>query len=189
VVAQDLPDHLRQPGLLRIPEVQKELMLSPEDIERTGRLAQNASEKYRLSMEEVRGVEDSRRNDKQKECEKALNKEIADSLADLLTPKQLTRFRQIELRWRGPAALEDDEVHQRLKLSDEQRRTVARLAEDARRALSNAPGTAQPASTSAGGRMQIQQRYMDQVIDVLNDEQKAAWKILTGEPFAFKVAS
>jgi len=183
---QELPFHLRQPGLLLNKGVREELKLSEEEAEKVRMLAQEAREKYQLSRQMLQEVEASGRLDKEKEYEEALNAEVADSLADMLRPKQLRRFGQIELQWRGPAALNDREVRRRLDLTDEQRREVDRLTADLTRELQATPRDGQPAAEAGARREDIRKRALEKTAALLSDVQKKAWKEMVGEPFEFK---
>ncbi|MEJ7636528.1 MAG: hypothetical protein WKF75_00700 [Singulisphaera sp.] len=182
---QELPPHLRQPGLLRNQGVQEELKLTEEEAEKAKKLAQEAQEKYQLSRQMLRELKASERSDKEREYEDALNVEVSNSLADMLRPKQLRRFGQIELQWRGPAALNDREVRRRLELTDDQRREVARLDADSRREFQTPPRDDQVAETGAR-RIDLRKRGLEKFTALLSDAQKQTWKEMIGEPFKFE---
>jgi hypothetical protein len=98
--------------------------------------------------------------------------------ADLLRPEQAERLRQIVRQLRGPHALGDPAVADALGLSREQRGHIRAVLDDAWRGMWAPPGRPPHRDPE-----KYWKGVSDRVLAVLTDEQRAAWKGMTGEPF------
>jgi hypothetical protein len=121
----------------------------------------------------------------------ALNKKIeaekrsALGQATVLKADQVRRFKQILVRMMGPGAFSDKDVQAALKLTDEQKKDIAALA----KTLAD--------DTARARRMMYYYQDLGKLIEILNkrayakmlakltEDQKKAWKELTGAPFRY----
>jgi len=156
--------------------VQQDLRLSPEQIEALAQLRRKRDETFELS-------EDLSPDKFQEKSDELHQQE--QTLADLLTPEQRTRLKQILLQQRGPSALADPDVIASLDLSLEQRQQIRQFQNDAERFVRT--------SFQPGHKLrpeeyeQVKQAWSktwQKMLGVLTDEQTARWKKLTGEKFA-----
>jgi hypothetical protein len=122
-------------------------------------------------------------------------------LGDVLKKEQVDRLKQIDRQNMGVSAFSDTEVSTALKLTDSQKTSIkglsGDLAKDRREIMTEAGlgGGGKGGGGKGGGFdpekmaevnkkvQKVQKEYVGKAIDLLDDEQKKTWKIMTGEPF------
>ena len=110
---------------------------------------------------------------------RAIDQAQLDWLGKFLTGNQLDRLRQIELQWEGPAAmLSRPTVAEYLKLSSEQRQTLARMISQ-RNSLDG----------KARSDLTAEQSFQQQTRAVLTPTQNELWSNLLGDPLRFASTS
>lgn len=115
---------------------------------------------------------------------KEFNDDATKALGEVLKPEQVKRLKQIELQQRGSRAFVDEEVQKALKLTDEQKEKIKGIAEESGKQMRELFGGGQGNREEAFKKMQsLRKETNDKVQAVLSDDQKKAWKELTGEPF------
>jgi hypothetical protein len=170
------------PFLLFVPNVQEELKLTVEQKQTLPQIIQPIMGKYRDQMVGLRDLPQEERVKKQRELTRAMNDEAKKGLS--LSPDQSRRFDQIGLQQRSIEVFGDPEVQAKLKLTPEQLAKIHDIATDAN-------GRFQEIANSVGNDRaeamrkirQLQKDLMNKAQEVMTDEQKGAWKELTGEPF------
>ncbi len=111
-------------------------------------------------------------------------KEIDKAVADLLRPEQLKRYRQIQLQQTGIRALSDPDVEKALQLNDDQKKKINAIDRQLHQEGSDMPRISLWNSRAQmKARALLWKQAMERVVSVFNDEQKKAWKEMTGEPF------
>jgi hypothetical protein len=119
------------------------------------------------------------------------------AVATVLQPEQLKRLHQIENQRAGVGMFAKEDVKKALKLSDEQNEKIKDINEDLQKDLRELAGGGRGGQGGRGGRggfdpeaqqkrQAVQKEAMDNVVKVLNDEQKATLKDLTGAPFELR---
>ena len=102
--------------------------------------------------------------------------EIEAKLANMLTPQQSERLRQIARQVRGPAAFADPDVVSALALTSQQKGDVREVQEQKR---------------FGHGRWDEEERRnreaVDEIVLFLTPSQVATWNALVGEPFTGKI--
>jgi len=176
--------------MLRIPEVQKELKMTPEQIA-----------KIDAKQETVRqGIQDAFQGNNifqmsTEERQKAMDK-VQDvqtkAVGDILDPTQQKRFRELELQQQGPNALARKDVGDELKLTDDQKKKVTealRQTDTDRRAAMEGvdfQSMSDEDRTKFMTKMQdLQKAQGDRLLALLTDAQKTQWKEMQGAPFTF----
>jgi serine/threonine protein kinase len=146
-------------GLLQRPDVLDDLGVSAEQRAALAEMMQhNAPGFQRLSPEEF--------------LAQARSKEAA--VADILSPEQRKRLRQIDLQNKGAMAFGDSEVAAALKLTAEQReRTRAIVAE----------GFFSQLGKPRKSPDEMRRAAMKRFEGLLNEDQQKRWKEMTGRPF------
>jgi serine/threonine protein kinase len=118
----------------------------------------------------------------QRRLELARAQEVA--VAQLLTPAQYRRFKEIARQFVGPLAFSEPEVAEALQLTSEQKKQM--------RAIQDQAG---PAATKFGPRGSdlrkhpeasdtAERRTQEKILGLLTPEQRRKWNELTGEPFS-----
>lgn len=143
---------------LAAKSVQEELKLSEEDAKKMtdelGKIARDATPEERAEK----------------------TKKI---LADGLKPEQLTRLNQIMWQKGGVAqALNNSQVQAALKLEDKQKEQIKTIRDESRKQIMDLGQGADRAK-----RAEIQKKANDDIVAVLTDDQKKAWKELVGTEF------
>lgn len=135
--------------------------------------------------------------------EKEFRKAATTVAADLLTPTQRKRFREIELQARGHDAFTNPAVVKALEITAKQKEQFeanAKQVEGDAAQVAQKPGRPAVAIAGGGGAnvaintatsfdfeqvvREARAEGLKRALAILTDEQKAGWKKLTGEPFA-----
>jgi hypothetical protein len=169
---------------LMAPNVQKDLKLSDEQVGKVQEVLRETREKHTSDFEALRDLQGSERQTKVAELTKSISEETKKALS--LSDEQSKRFDQISLQARGLQAFSDPSVREKLKLSDEQ---VSQLRELQTAGFGgrNAGGLTKDSSDEEKAEarkkmVETRREHMAKVQALLSDDQKKAWKELTGEP-------
>jgi hypothetical protein len=159
-------------ALLAHKAVQKELQLSPWQIQESTRLAAKRRE-LRMSFRNV--------------SREGWDKTVADQLAqeqtllDSLETQQTDRLQQIVWQQRGPAALTDPVVSDALELSDKQLASIRAIVNETKKPGmmpfrgKGGPGSPRPPADAL-------ERGKSKALAVLTVEQRTRWRELIGQP-------
>jgi hypothetical protein len=181
-----------QPGrggplqLLQNKDVQKELQLTDEQLNKARQMMGKVFGKYQPEFAKLGEIPSEQRRAKVDSLLKAIGTDMEKEAQGIFKPEQIKRFKEIELQQRGAEAFEDPTVRERLKLTQEQQKKIEAIKADAAKEYQalkdkgNFPGAAE--KTAAVGKAAA-----DKVIALLTEDQKKAWKELTGKPFEVKV--
>ncbi len=154
-------------------------------------------EKMQTFQNEMRGTVETVVNDSNKDLEK------------VLTKKQMTRLKQLDLQWRGTLAVADPTVAEPLKITAEQKQEVEKISSEYREKQQTqmsgafggfggpggAGGQAPPPDLSAiqdrMAQMQkegnkLREDYGKKVLALLTDTQKSEWEKMQGVKFKFR---
>jgi hypothetical protein len=107
------------------------------------------------------------------------------ALAEILTPQQLTRFKQITLQLKGPTAFMEADVQKELKLTGEQIKSIKTIQNDANAARKEL-FTMMKEGQFAEAAQKMQELTRDtekKTLGLLNDQQKQHWKRMIGSEF------
>jgi hypothetical protein len=172
-------------NLLANPGVQKELKLTPEQVEKATALSTATREKMTELRSSLEGLEGQERMAKQAELMKPITEENTKKIKGFLKDEQYTRLTQIDLQQRGVAgALADKELAKKLSVSDEQTTKIRTLMTDMQ---AEAREIQQSAGDDRQAAMQkvtsLRAETNKKVLALLSDDQKKTWKEMTGEPF------
>lgn len=178
-------------SLLGNETVQKELELLPEQIADFGKLREESQTKMRelfsgagdfgnLSDEERRAKFDEMRP-KMEEAQK----ELRAKMREILLPHQTDRLRQIFIQVRGAGALDDAEVAESLKITDDQKKQMAEVRESQgskmRELFQNREGSDEERRAKFQTAMQ---EAGEKVLAVLTPEQREQFDKMKGPEFA-----
>ncbi|WP_422925136.1 hypothetical protein [Singulisphaera sp. PoT] len=171
-------------NLIRNSGVQKELKLSDEATEKVKTLADDMGKKM---MEKFQDLSQDERREKGMAIAKEINDETKAALKGILSPEQLTRLEQISIQTRGLEAFSDEQVVSKLKLTDDQKSKIKEIGEDVRSSMQDLRSSFQDDREGAMKKMTaLRKESFEKATALLTDDQKKAWKELTGEPFDYK---
>ncbi len=111
------------------------------------------------------------------------------AVAEILTPAQAARLRQIalQLRQRGPGGFTAPEIADALKLTKEQRARIEAIQDGGHVAMFKPRGPDGHECGPDEAWKGAQEKVMERVMEILTAEQKARWRELTGKPVAWSV--
>jgi len=171
--------------MLRLPEVQKELKLTPEQIG----MIDGKQQEVRDAMQALYPNGFRQMTPEERQQGMAKTQELQDkAVADIL----MGRFHQIELQRQGPVAITRKSVADELKLTTDQQKQVADLQTQAnvdRRAAMQGVDfqnmTADDRQKLMTKMQDAQKAEGDKILALLTDAQKTQWKAMQGTPFTF----
>jgi hypothetical protein len=174
-------------GILMAPNVQKDLKLSDEQIGKVQATLTEIRQKHADEQAAIRDLPQEERPAKAAALSKTIAAEVKTALA--FSPEQAKRYDQISLQARGLQAFSDPTVLEAVKLTDDQRSKIREIAQ----ASQGQGGGANLKDASEEERAAILKKMADtrkenmaKVLATFSDDQKKAWKELTGEPIQFQ---
>lgn len=180
------PDnHILWFQLLQNSGVAKELKLSEEQTIQVEGVAAHFRKKHKEDFEKLKKLEGKEKEEKTREVRRAVAGEANKAItkANVLTPEQDKRLKQILWQQQGPRALLSAEVQQALKFSDEQKDTVKVIFEDAAKKMREIQNKGKLDEEGKKKLAAAQKDTLEKTQTLLTEEQKKAWKELKGEPF------
>ncbi|HXG09699.1 MAG TPA: hypothetical protein VNK04_07910 [Gemmataceae bacterium] len=171
------------PAMLVMNEdVQKELKMTEDQIGKAKEVLSQLRDKQRDTFAQLRNLGEQERRQKMQELSRAIASDTYTALNTVLKPEQVKRLKQIELQQRGYEAFTEPEVRKALNLTESQVKEIDAIVKgaDAERDKLFQGGFQQ------GTREKLQtlrKETMTKITGLLKEDQKKAWKELTGEPF------
>ena len=167
-------------SLVAMPEVQKELGLSAEQVQKSQAIVEKLQGDMRSTMEgfDVRETFELEPEERDKKFavlrskQETVGQGAFQDLNKLLEPPQWSRLSELDLQRAGAGALRRPPVAERLKITGEQREKLEGI-------LDQAPPFLPP---------EVRREIDEQALAVLNDSQKDELKKLQGKSFEFPVA-
>jgi hypothetical protein len=143
--------------------------------------------RYNTAQGQLGTLSDQQRTQREQELSGAFYKDFGQGTNDVLQPEQRQRFNQLGLQYRGYDAFNDPAIRERLRLTDRQLELMRRQGEEygtrLGEILKNRTGTDQDAYRKQFEGLQKEMHA--RITTVLTEEQRAAWRELTGEPYDF----
>jgi hypothetical protein len=174
-------------GLVRMPEVQKELKLDKEEVDKATEALKKVNDAHQEDRAKLRDLDQEERMVKMRELGQVVYTESMTALNDVFKPDQIKRLKQLYLQRLGAGAFTNAEVVKELKLTSEQQDKIKTINEDSRAAMRELFQSGQ--GGAGAGAMQkmegLNKETMSKVVGVLTDDQKKSWKEMTGDEFKF----
>ncbi len=184
--------------LLRRPQVREELQLTPEQLEQIDQLRSQLRQEM-FSMFDLFRQMRSAQDDQQREqirqqienFRRQLRQKALQELSKILSPEQMRRLEQLQLREQGVRALAQDEYAQKLGLSREQKDKIAQILQKQqerreqlfRRARQAPPEQRRQQFEQMGQELQrLREQTEQEVFQVLTARQRQKWEELLGPP-------
>jgi Spy/CpxP family protein refolding chaperone len=168
--------------LVQAKPVQEDLKITSEQAAKLTSI----SDDYRADMRDFSAGEGASREERQQKFEQnrekiaTLNRETDKKIDEVLNADQKKRLDEIALQAAGVQALQRDEIAAKLKLTGEQKEKIKKVLDEQSQKMREAFGD------NGGGREklnEIRQQTEQQVVAVLNDDQKKEWKAMQGKEF------
>ncbi len=180
--------------MLTIPEVQQELKMTPDQINKVQSKSQEVRQATMELMREAGGPQ-AFQEMSQEERQQLMDKMQAiqkKAISEILNADQQKRYHQLELQQMGVMAFGRKEVREALKLTPDQGEKMQEIQRGQMQAMREAmQGVDFQNMTDEDRRaMQVkmealQKATYDRCVQVLTAEQQKQWKEMLGEPFKF----
>ncbi len=177
--------------LLRVEAIQTELQVAPDQKEAITKLEeQSRSERgERIDFGSIREMSDEERREffekRQKEQQERVAK-MKEQLEEVLFPEQMERLEQIALQIRGIAALADEKVAAKLKITTEQKEKLTKVQEELRGSMGEKIRELFSGGNREGMREAMTKMREDmekEVLAVLTSTQQKQFEEMKGEKF------
>ncbi len=172
-------------GLLMMPEVQKEIGLTEQQMQQIQQLMMEQREQMQALMQQMR---DATPEQRQKLMEQATQK-WDQGMSKILQPAQKARLRELQLQAEGTSALMRPDVAKELSLSEEQKKKVSDIVQQYRQKQmqlwqqGRGPNVDRQAMFEQ--MQQLRQQMDKELLGVLTAQQQEQWKKMQGKPFQF----
>lgn len=172
-------------GLLMMPEVQKELNITEQQMQQIQQLMIQQREQMQPLMQQMR---DATPEQRQKLMEQAMQK-WDEALGKVLQPAQRARLRELQLQAQGASALARPDVAKELNLSEEQRKKIgdilAQYGQKQMQLWQQGRGPNVDRQAMMQQMQQLRQQMDKELLAVLTAQQQEQWKKMLGKPFEF----
>jgi len=178
--------------LLTNKSVQEELKLDKDQITKLEEVTKKFREDHKDDYDKLRNRDT--KQEERAEIQKKLNEEQTKLVKEIVKPEQMTRVKQIQLqqsaRFAGVSVFASEEVQKELKLTDKQKDDIKTIGDDIRKDLEDLRKDAGMDRTKLREvfqkAAQMNKDAMEKVQKTFTEDQKKAWKEMTGEPFEVK---
>lgn len=166
--------------LLRSESVQRDLEMMEDQIElieemdaERDRNREDRDRNREAQMAELEGLSEEAREKKLREMRDERDKARMSSLSDVLLPHQIDRLTQIVAQASARGGLVNGRLAESLEITDEQRDRIREKAEKLQKVLDEKIA-------------KLRQQMQEELLAELTPEQRAQYKQMMGEPFAFE---
>jgi len=170
-------------GFLMAPNVQKDLKLTDAQVRKVQETLREIRERHQGDYTALRDASPDVRWAKMATLNETVSDEVKKALS--FSAEQSRRFDQISLQAHGLQAFANPTVEENLKLTNDQKSKIREIAEATRGSFEgafNKDASEQERTVARNKRAATQKENMTKVQALLTDDQKKAWKELTGEP-------
>ena len=171
-------------ALLWNDAVQEELKFTNDQKADLKKTADQVRDRYKDGLDRARAEVDLKAT---QALQKARREDMEKTLVGVLPPEQARRLRQIELQAAGLNAFSRDEVLAALKLTDQQQKQIKEIAQDFQEDAQDLMKDAHNDLANLGGAFKkmrgLRAEAVDRIVASLDDDQKKAWRDLTGDKF------
>jgi gas vesicle protein len=170
-------------GFLMAPNVQKDLNLTDAQVKKVQETLREIRERHQDDYAALRDASPDVRSTKMATLNETVGDEVKKALS--FSAEQSKRFDQISLQAHGVQAFAHPTVDAKLKLTDDQKSKIREIVEETRSSSAgafNKDASEQERTEARNKRAETQKVNISKVQALLTDDQKKAWKELTGEP-------
>jgi hypothetical protein len=182
-------------ALLQNEQVQKELEIVADQKTALKKIADDESAARREAMTGMQGLSQEERQAKMAELRtksEARAKETQKKIDEVLLPPQAKRLKEIQLQVRGNNALLDPQLQKELKITDEQAKKLTAVQEESRtkmREMFQGGGAGGDMAQMREKMTQLQKEVGEQMLGVLNADQKEAFATMKGKEFKLDMSA
>src|SRR4051812_44425024 len=165
------------------PNVQKDLNLTDAQVKKVQETLREMRERHQTDYSALRDASPDVRWTKMATLNETVSDEVKKALS--FSAEQSKRFDQISLQVHGLQAFANPTVDEKLKLTNDQKSKIRETVEATRSSFAgafNKDASEQERTDARNKRAATEKENMTKVQALLTDDQRAAWKELTGEP-------
>ena len=171
-------------AMLSQEPVQKELKFTDEQKSKAETALTEIRQAHMDEMSAIREAPQEERMAKFTALNKAMTDEAVKALS--LNEEQVKRFHQIRIQSARAAAFTLPEVTEKLKLTDDQKSQIREIVADSRtKSMEIRKSAGENREEARSQTTALNKETTEKVMALLKDDQKAAWKELTGAPFEY----
>jgi len=170
-------------GFLMAPNVQKDLNLTDAQVKKVQETLREIRERHQTDYSALRDASPDVRWTKMATLNEMVGDEVKKALS--FCAEQSKRYAQISLQAHGLQAFANTTVEEQLKLTNDQKSKIREIVEATWSSFAgaiNKDASEQERTDARNKRAATQKQNMTKVQGLLTDDQKKAWKELTGEP-------
>ena len=165
-------------------EVQKELKMDTEQVEKANALSADFREKMTDLRSQLDGLQGEEMVTKRTELMKPINEETTKKVKSFLKDDQYTRLTEIELQQRGLAAFADPAIAKKLSITEDQKSKVSAMMTDMQADLRDIMQSAGDDRQAAMKKAtELRAETTKKVMALMSADQKKTWEEMTGKPF------
>lgn len=181
-------------GMLSIAEVQKELKMTPEQIEKAKTKQDEIRTANREAMEKAGGFQafQSMSQEERQQMMEKMRATEQKAVGEILDATQQKRYHQLELQQMGARAFSRKDVIEALKITSEQQEKISSVQQERMQQMRESMQGVDFQNMTSDERQQFQAKMMafqketnEKTLAVLTAEQQAQWKEMLGAPFTF----
>jgi hypothetical protein len=165
--------------------VQKELELTDDQRAALKDLPNRVQKKMAAAREKLRNLQEAERREKMRELRANFAAEFPKALAEILTPAQQKRLRQLQLQYAGGLAFSEADVVKDLALTKEQEDRIDQAVKTGQAATLEAYRRHGETDKARAEAADARKKMFADVDAVLKPDQAARWREMIGKPFAF----
>src|SRR5262249_45204360 len=172
--------------LIQNEAVQKELKLTDEQRRQVTDIPNRVKAKLKPEFDKMVKLEAEARREKNRELRQMYAAEFPKALAEILTPAQQKRLKQLWLQYSSTMAFSEPEVEKALGLTPDQKPQIKAVQEFIHKETLAIFHTGDAESDATRKKVvALRREALAKATAVLSDDQRTIWKELTGEPFDF----
>ena len=181
------PGSITQTPWFSNPGVRDQLKLQPDQFQKLEKSYMGYYGKYKTSLGSLDKLNEQERAQKLNDLSSTFGSDVIKSAEGTLTPEQLQRFRQLYIQYRGYDALIDPDIQRKLKLTDEQREQLRKYGRQYNEQMT---AIYKDANREAAIKRynELRRQSSDRINSTLTEDQRRAWRDITGDPYTFEPA-
>ena len=165
------------------PGVRKQLDLNDNQYQSVNELSQMYTSKLRETRELSKGLDPADRMAKMRGFHKEFNEPALTKIRETLNREQMDRLRSITYQRMGPLAFREQEVRERLNLTQPQREKIDGILHDYDRDRGEIRALISDDRKAALEKFaELNKRTVDKILAELTEEQVKTWKDFIGPP-------
>jgi Spy/CpxP family protein refolding chaperone len=170
-------------GLLLNKGVQDELKLTEDQKTKIRDAVGVVREKYGDDLMKAREAKD---REKGREVLQKMATDLHKAAVEILNPEQRKRLKEIHYQTASPALFTHHDVQKELTLTDKQKEEIKRVVEEYNKESREIREGGEKGVEAIKKRTEARKESLEKIKGMLTDDQKKAWKELTGAPFELR---